>query len=449
MKILYILLFTSILYANESLTLNQALDILKEDNLEIKSASLEVKSAREDAKTASGNHWGKLDFIQDIARSNDAGSVFGFKLTSREATFGDFGFADFLTPPPGTTDILKVQPDDLNYPDTRNFYQSKLKYEIPIFTGFKISSYTNIMNSMTKMKSLDKVKLQQEKIYELRKSFYDMALLRTSEKNLNVILSNINTLEDITNNMIEVGYAKRVDLLEVKAKKGNVERLISQMKSNQELLYHYISFLLNQKVSSITTPSNDVEMPNLTDEDILNANVDIQKANNGLSIRKSMVDVEQSAYYPMVGAFGEIATADDSFLGDASDHKSYTIGARLTWNIFNGGIDGANIEKSRLNFIKTQNQVALAKSGISLQIKKIRTEIKTFDGDIESLSKELDLANEIYKNYEGRYKEKLSSMSDVIIKQSQQIEKILQLQQAKNKRNERIFALEKLANGDI
>ncbi len=40
-------------------------------------------------------------------------------------------------------------------------------------------------------------------------------------------------------------------------------------------------------------------------------------------------------------------------------------------------------------------------------------------------------------------------MSDVIIKQSEQIQKILQLQQAKNKRNERILALEKLTNGDL
>jgi len=455
MKILYILFFASLLYANESLTLNQALDILKEENLEIKSASLEVKSARENAKTASGSHWGKLDFIQDIARSDDAGNVFGFKLTSREANFGDFGADEFMSSmnpqspnyvPGGDYD---TPPDALNYPDARNFYQSKLRYEIPIFTGFKITSYSNIMDSMTKMKSLDKIKLQQEKVYELRKSFYDMALLRKSQKNLNVILSNINTLEDITNNMIEVGYAKRVDLLEVKAKKGNVERLISQMKSNQELLYHYISFLLNQKITDIQTPSENVAMLNLSDEEILSSNIDIQRANNGLVIRKNMVGVEQSAYYPMIGAFGEVSTADDNFLSDANDHKSYTIGARLTWNIFNGGIDGANIEKSRLEFIKTQNQVALAKSGISLQIKKIRTEIKTFDSDIESLEKELDLANEIYKNYEGRYREKLSSMSDVIIKQSQQIQKILQLQQAKNKRNERIFALEKLANGDI
>lgn len=53
-----------------------------------------------------------------------------------------------------------------------------------------------------------------------------------------------------------------------------------------------------------------------------------------------------------------------------------------------------------------------------------------------------------YTKIMKRYKEKLSSMSDVIIKQSSQIQKILELQMAQNKRNERIFALIKLANGD-
>jgi hypothetical protein len=38
-------------------------------------------------------------------------------------------------------------------------------------------------------------------------------------------------------------------------------------------------------------------------------------------------------------------------------------------------------------------------------------------------------------------------MSDVIIKQSEQIQKILSLLEVKNKRTERVFALEKLANG--
>jgi outer membrane protein TolC len=458
-KIMSILSFALILNASstlDSLDLEQALEILKQENLEIKAAKYDIDAAKEEADSVSGMNWGKLDFIQDAARSNDAGNVFGFKLTSREATFGDFGAEEFMnnimpsmgngTPIPESA--YTTPPQDLNYPDDTNFFQSKLRYEVPLFTGFAISSYTDIMNKMTQMKTLQKDEVINEKKYQLKKSFYDMALLKNSIKNLNTILDNINKLEDMTKSMIDVGYAKHVDLLEVKAKKGNVERLLLQMQSNEKLLYHYISFLLNKKVTNIITPTSEIQMIDLTDSDILEKNLDIQKANTGLEIRQSMLSASKAAYYPTVGAFGELATADNTFLGDANDHKAYTVGARLTWNLFNGGIDASKIEKSRIEHLKMASQVELAKQGIALKLAKIRTEIESVDDEIASLEKELDLADAIYKNYEGRYKEKLASMSDVIIKQSAQIQKILQLQIAKNKRNEKIFALEKLANGD-
>ncbi len=440
---------TSGVSASQTIDLQKGIELLKAQNLEIEAANIDIESALQDAKIASGNHYGKLDFIQDFANSDDAGNVFGFKLSSREANFGDFGAKEFMDvfSTTGQGDYV-TPPHDLNYPDARNYFQSKLKYEVPLFTGFKISSYEEIMDSVIKIKKLEKSQVMSEKIYELRKSFYDMALLDDSMTNLKVILKNIETLETMTKEMIEVGYAKKVDLLEVKAKKGNVERLLSQMESNKELLYHYISFLLNQKVTSIQTPSLEIRVPALSNSEILQSNLDIQRANNGLALKKSMIDVAKSSYYPMVGAFAEVATADDKFLNHAQDHQSYTLGARLTFNLFNGGIDGANIEKSRLEYMKTKSQVALANSGIELQIQKIRTEIESLGNDIESLKKELALADEIYNNYEARYREKLSSMSDVIIKQSEQIQKILQLQQTINKRNERIFALEKLANGE-
>ena len=442
--------------SSDSLTLNEAIEILKSENLEIKTASFEVDAAKAEAGTASGNYWGKLDFIQDFAHSNDAGNVFGFKLTSREANFGDFGAEEFMNNTgacqggdmSACSNMYTKAPDNLNNPDSRNFFQSKLKYEVPLFTGFQIASYSKIMESMTKMKGLEYSKVVNEKVYEIRKSFYDMSLLRTSTKYLTTILNNIDTLENMTQQMIEVGYAKKVDLLEVQAKKGNVERLVAQMNSNQKLLYHYISFLLNRDVKSIQVPSEVIAMPIVEDKEILENNLDIKRALTGLEIRKSMVDVSKSSYYPMVGAFGEISTADDKFLGDASEHDAYTLGARLTWNIFNGGIDSAKLEKSRIDHLKTKTEVQLALKGIALRIAKIKTEIITYDSEIASLEKELKLADEIYSNYEGRYRENLSSMSDVIIKQSEQIQKILQLQMAQNKRNERIFALEKLANGE-
>ena len=442
------LLVTSSAFATQqALTLQEALEILQTQNLEIQGAAYDVAAAKEDEYSAFASNFGKLDLIQDIARSNDAGNVFGFKLTSREATFGDFGAKEFMDvfTTTGEGDYT-TPPEDLNYPEARNYFQTTHKYEVPVFTGFQISSYSDITKAMTRMKGLEKEKLIAEKVYELKKSFYDMALLEDAIANLKIVLGNIDTLQNMTQQMIEAGYAKKVDLLEVQAKRGNVERLVMQMEANEELLYHYISFLLNQKVDAILAPSEVIHEPNLSTDAILEANIDIKRATEGLSIQDSMIDVARASYYPMVGAFGEFATADDSFLGDASDHKAYSVGARLTWNIFNAGIDDAKVEKAKVARLKTQTQLELARQGIALQIAKIKTQIKSYNGEIASLEKELLLAKEIYKNYEGRYREKLSSMSDVIIKQSEQIQKILQLQEVKNKRNERVFALEKLAN---
>ena len=46
MKILFILFFAALVYANESLALNKAIDLLKVNNLEIKNANLDLKSAK-------------------------------------------------------------------------------------------------------------------------------------------------------------------------------------------------------------------------------------------------------------------------------------------------------------------------------------------------------------------------------------------------------------------
>jgi len=430
--------------AEMALTLDSALERLKAQNLEIKAAEYDEQSAEERASQASGKHWGSLDFIQNISRSDDALNVFGFKLTSREATFGDFGFAQFDSTNPA---ILTVAPEDLNYPGDRNFFQSMLQYSLPLYVGGKISAYVGAAENMQRLRHLDKIKLQNEKIYETRKAYYDMRLLDEALANLHTIYNNIGTLEAMTQSMIKEGYAKRTDLLEVQAKKSNVARSIHQMEANEALLYDYLSFLLNEPVSAITLPDSDIPMPQLDAQQIIANNIDVQRAQTGLKIRENMEDAAFADYLPTVGLQADVQTAADSFEHYAADKGSYTVGVQLKWNLFAGGSDYANHEQARIESMKSKTQIELARKGIALQIEKIHTEIKSLDYEIDALSKELALANEIYANYEERYREQLASMSDVVIKQSQQLEKVLSLLEVKNKRTERVFALEKLANG--
>jgi hypothetical protein len=135
-----LLLNASDITYSKSLTLDEALEILKSENLEIRAASLEVDSAKAEETTASGNHWGKLDFVQDFANSDDAGNVFGFKLTSREADFGDFGAEEFMNnmgacqggDMAACSNMYTTPPKNLNNPDSLEKYareEYKMKRE--------------------------------------------------------------------------------------------------------------------------------------------------------------------------------------------------------------------------------------------------------------------------------------------------------------------------------
>lgn len=456
---LLVLIFSFSLLEASPLSLDDAIAKLKSSNLEVQISDYEIKSAQEKKSEAFASYLGKLDFIQDVSRSNDAGNVFGFKLASREANFGDFGFSEFLAQMPALlnttatpteqastqSSLLATQPDDLNNPDTRNFYQTKLHYEVPLFTGFKLSSYNAIMSAMVDMKRLDKKELVTKKVFELKKSFYNYLLLEKTASKLDEIFHNMKVLEGTTKEMIAIGYAKKIDALEIEAKISDVERNQIEVNSNKDLLLHYVSFLLNEKVTELNVDNlQNLEINSLKVDNVLNSNIQLQKVTQAVKMRKEGVTLQRSAYLPVVGAFGEVSTADNTFLGDAKDHASYTVGARLKWNIFNGFADSAKVEEAKVQLLKMQSSLELAKQGIALQVSKMKTKVLNDTSVIEHLQKELELFKEISNNYSERYKEKLVSINDVLIKQSQEIQKNMQLLQSENLKNEHILELEKI-----
>ena len=446
MKKYFILVLLSLpLLANvKNLHLETALQMLQKNNLELKISRFNEQMKAYEATAAEGHHYGKLDVALTGMRSNDAGNVFGFKLQSREATFGDFGFAEFDMS--GQTNPLPVAPQALNYPDARNHFQTKISYMLPLYTGGKLTEYGRITKAMERMSQYDTQKLLNEKVFQTKKAFYDISLIENYISNLSKIIKNIDHLESIVESMKTEGYAREIDELEVQARKAEAQSMYNQAKLNKDLAYQFLSFLLNEDVTSIKRVNDMAPMPQINSEDVESNNIDIQKALLGLQITEMAMNVEKANYLPTIGAFGEYGSADDELWNEFSEKDSYTVGVQLKWNIFNGGIDAANLEKAKVNHLKVQNQVALAKSGISLKVKKLETEILSKNADVKSFSKQLKFAQKVYENYSTRYKEGIVSISDVLIKQSRQLEVLLKLLTLKNERNTKIFELNSILN---
>ena len=452
-----------------NLSLDHALQLMKENNLELKISKFNEQMKAHEAKIAKGHNYGKLDIKLQALRSNDPGNIFGFKLKSREASFADFGFADFmgaigqgaqqangdfgafsqgLAQQGGN--ILAIEPTDLNYPETRNHFQTTLTYMVPLYTGGKLDQYGKITKSLEKMSKLDTSKILNEKVFQTTKTFYDISLVDQYIEKLSNIISNITQLQNIVSSMREEGFAKEIDEMEVNAKKSEVESMLSQATYNKELAYQYLSFLLNKKVDSILTISGLAPMPSVNKEEIQQSNLDIQKARLGLNITDMAIKLQESNFLPTVGAFGEYGSSDNKIFNDFLDKDFYTVGLQLEWNLFNGEIDKHNLAKSKVENMKVRDQVELAKKGICLQVRKLVTEVKSKDAEITNLETQLGFASKVYENYEERYREGITSISDVIIKQSKEIEVLLKLLTVKNDRNAKVFEVTSIINkGEI
>ena len=442
-SLILLLLNLPLLASVENLQLETALSMLKENNLELKISRFNEQMKAYEAKAVEGQNYGKLDLSLTGMRSNDAGNVFGFKLQSREATFGDFGFSEFN---PQNPNILNVKPESLNYPEARNYYQTKISYMLPLYTGGKLTEYGRITKAMQRMSQYDTQKLLNEKIFQTKKAFYDISLIQNYIYNLSKIIKNIKHLENIIGNMEKEGYAKEIDALEVQARLAEAQSMYNQAKLNRDLAYQFLSFLLNTEVKSIKKVNEMAVMPKVKMDDVDNNNIDIQKAKLGLEVTQMAVDVEKANYLPTVGAFGEYASADNTLWNEFTQKDSYTVGVQLKWNVFNGGSDDANLEKAKVNYLKVQDQVALAKSGIALKVKRLQTEILSKNADVKSYRKQLEFARKVYENYSSRYKEGIASITDVLIKQSKELEMLLKLLTVKNERNTKIFELNSILN---
>jgi outer membrane protein TolC len=317
---------------------------------------------------------------------------------------------------------------------------------LPLYTGGKLEQYKKITKALQHMSQLDTSKLVNEKVFQTTKTFYDISLLDQYISKLSHILSNIDQLQNIVNSMKEEGFAKEIDELEVKTRQAEAQSMLSQANYNKELAYQYLSFLLNKNVISIDSMTDLVAMPKCNLNNFLKNNLDIQKAKLGLEISNMAIEAQKANFLPTLGAFGEYGSADDQAFNHFKEKDFYTVGLQLEWNLFNGTIDKNNLDKAKITNMKVKEQVDLAKKGIGLKIAKLQTEIKSKTSETKSLQMQLNFASKVYENYQERYKEGITSISDVLIKQSKELEVLLKLLTAKNDRNTKVFELKSILN---
>ena len=407
-KIYLSLLLTTLSYA-QSVNFDDILTQTLNNSKDLQQQKLNIDSAKLDTKMIDSINYGKLAITEEFNRTNHAGYVFNSKLSSREASFRDFGFNEM--PAPDFT-----EPKNLNYPDDRNNFNTKITYDIPLFTGFKLSNQKDILKLQEKANelkyNLDKKSLELEVLKAYNSAVVAKDFVTALEKAKEAVLK----IVESANAFHKEGFVTKIDVNEAKVYALNINSSLIEAKNNFQLALAYLKFLSsNDEISDVQELENIYfNFPNKDElyKIALENRDEIKMQDIQVNATKKNIEIAKSAYFPTIYSHLEYGFNDDRLTLDKNkDYYMALIGISLT--LFD---DTRDIEKqkSKIEYAKANLNQEKLKDAIKLELKKAILELEAKEAILEEKIEAKNLANSVLDQAKSQYKNRLISMTTLL-----------------------------------
>lgn len=412
-KAVALLVFPSIILANV-ITFEDALSLTMQNSKELKAKKLSIATSEQSLAEADAYNYGKLAFNGTVTNTNNAGHVFGMKLAQREASFKDFGFSEFSMTNPN---ILNVEPNDLNYPDARTNVESKLSYDIPLFTGFKLQNAKD-MAKLQILATKAKYSHDNKQIGLQVLQAYNGAV---AAKEFISMIENARTVTDrfvkTSQDMYENQLTRIIDVKQAKMAKHSISTKLKEAKTKFKLAISYLQFLTSDDtisdVASYTEFCVNASELETLQHDAIERRDDYRWMKYNTDTMKKKVDYENSSAYPTIGAHVEYSMNAQHV--DYSAEKAAYLGAvGLSYTLFDGSVASIQKQKAIIEHTKTKLYFEHMKNGIDLEVKKNFLDFKTQESTLFEKEKTQEMSEDILAETEKVYRNNLKFRTNMM-----------------------------------
>lgn len=409
-KIYLSLLVTSLTFA-QSVNFEEVLSLSLQNNKDLQQQKLNTQLSNLDIKTIDSINYGKLSITEELSRTNHSGYVFNSKLSSREASFRDFGFSEV-----GNMSNFDIQPKDLNYPDARNNYNTKLIYEVPLFTGFKLSNQKDILKLQEKANEIKYNLDKKELSFEVLKAYNNAVVAKDFRQALQKAKVAINQISKSADAFHKEGLITKIDVNEAKVYELNINSQLIEASNNFELALAYLRFLSSDdSINDVQTLENitfDIPEENLLYNQALENRDEVKMQNIQVSATKKNIEIANSAYYPSIYSHLEYGFNDDKLtLDDEKDYYMALIGINLT--LFDNTRD-IEKQKSKIEYAKASLNNEKLKDAIKLELQKTILNLQTKEKILIEKIEAKNLAADVLEQSKLLYQNHLISMTTLL-----------------------------------
>ncbi len=411
----------------------EALDLALQNNKELKAKKLSIAKAKEDLKEAKGYDYGTLKFNENYSRTDHAGYVFGMKMAQRGATFSDFGFDYFIdnmgglmsnsssTQAATRSDLLAHEPNELNNPDDHSNFETKLSYDIPLFTGFKLSSAKDMSKLQVKANEAKYTYDEKALGLEVLKAYNGAVAARYFIDATTKAKEATSSFVEFANELYNEGLVTAIDVKQAGVYDLGVNARYEEANNRYQQALAYLRFLtgntgINGVKEFINILPTTSELTTLQDNAIQNRD-DYTWMDLNTQTMKKKIDFDSAGEYPMVGAHAEYGYNEESVSMD-NDQSYYLLAVGLEYKIFDGMKISTAKQKAKIEYQKTNYYFEYMKDGIKLQVENNLLNLQTKQKILKEKIKAGDLADEVLLQSKEMYKNNLINMSNLLMQQA-------------------------------
>src|SRR5579885_3330135 len=371
-------------WAQEPLSLREAVGLALRENRAVVAAGEAVEAARTRLDQARGGRLPKIDYTESFARSNNPVFVFSSLLTQHQ--FGEQNFA--------------IGP--LNRPDAMNNFQSQLVLDQTLYDAGETRHALKAAGLGRDLSQEEARDVRMKAIAAAARAYYDAVLaaesLKTAEQAVRSAEADLRRAENVR----AAGLSTDVDVLSIRVHLANM---------TEQRIRRAADLDVARAALNDAADLPELELAQL-ERDAARERPEMRRSRLAASLARTQQDSARSSLLPQV-SFRSLWEADRQRFVTRGG-ANWLASVSLRWNLFNGFSDKARIEEAAHSLRRAEADEQRADSAVRLQVRRAYADLRAAGQRIEVARAAVAEAQESLRITQNRYEAGMSNVTDLL-----------------------------------
>jgi outer membrane protein len=334
--------------AGDTWTLERALDYALANSPDARLARQRVIAAQAGLEQANAAFWPRLQFQSSYTRTDNPMMVFGSILNQRAYPSAGLDFND-------VPDV-----DDLN---------TKGLVTVPLYAGGKNKAGRAAAQANTEAARQETEAVRNALAFEVSRAFYTVLKTRQFIQATDAAVVSFDSNLSVARKLLEEGTLLKSDVLDLEVRSAQARENLVRARNANALAVRALRNLLGIEEGNflVADSAPTVAAPDSSD---FSGRAELAAARQHERAAQEQVRGAKAGYLPRVNAFGSLDY--DYGWKFESGGRSYTVGALLQWDLWDGKLTRAKVREANANLDSAREEQRKLRLALDLEVEQAR-----------------------------------------------------------------------------